>query len=494
MQVRNHAPKLARALTVLALSLTVWLIAVPTPRASAHPLGNFSVNRYSRLTVTPRQVELVYVLDMAEIPTFQLRADIDRDGDGILSSAESDAFAESEATLILSNLTFSLNGRPAQLAPDQTTLTFPPGQGGLPTLRLRLHLAVPTPDGARLSLAYQDNNYADRLGWREVVVDSADGVQLTRTSVPSQDISQGLTSYPTDMLQSPLAVSSAQVEAVLTGRAGGISAESPASSLAAAAPDANRFSPDRLANLINRTDWSPLTITLTALAAFGLGALHALTPGHGKTIVGAYLVGSRGAPRHALLLGLTTTITHTAGVFAFGLLILFASRWFLPRQILPWFGVASGGLVALIGFSMLLNAWQRHRQPAVAEAPGYHTHFGVGHTHTPVAAHGLGWRALLAMGVSGGLVPCPSALVLLLAAIALQRVGAGLILIVIFSLGLASVLTAIGLLFVYAGRWMERRSSAGLGRVAAFLPVVSALFITLAGVLITIRAMSGVGV
>lgn len=496
MQERKSARKLLRALAVLIVAVAVWLVAVPTPTAAAHPLGNFSVNRYSRLTITPQQIELVYVLDMAEIPTFQLRPTMDKDSDGVLSSAENDAFAQAEASIIVDNLVLKLNGRPSLLTRDQITLTFPPGQGGLPTLRLHLRLLAPAPTGERLSLAYQDNNYADRLGWREVVALGANGVELTRVSVPAQDISQELTNYPTDMLQSPLTVSGAEVEAVMIGGAVGTGSAEDLALPAAAVPDANRFSPDHFANLINRTEWTPLSVVLTALAAFGLGALHALTPGHGKTIVGAYLVGARGTPRHALLLGLTTTVTHTAGVFAFGLLILFASRWFLPRQILPWFSVASGGLVALIGLSMLLNAWQRRRPAtqAVTETPGYHTHFGVSHSHTPDLAHGLGWRSLLALGVSGGLVPCPSALVLLLAAIALQRVGAGLILIVIFSLGLASVLTAIGLLFVYAGRWVQRRSGAALGRVAAFLPVVSALFITLAGVLITVRAMSSVGV
>ena len=491
MQQLRSGRGLRRVLSVLlAATIGVWLSAAPT--ASAHPLGNFSVNRYSRLIVSPEEVRLVYVLDMAEIPTFQIRPNIDQNGDGALSSAEQAAFAQTEAALIAAQLTLTVDGAPAALATTQRTLTFPQGQGGLPTLRLRLAFSAPLVVGSRFALSYADNNYADRLGWREVVAQGATGVKLTRSTVPAQDVSQELTVYPTDMLSSPLAVSAAEMEGALTGvEMGGNSAET----APVAVPVADRFNTDRFANLINRQEWTPLTLALTAITAFGLGALHALTPGHGKTIVGAYLVGSRGTPKHALLLGLTTTVTHTAGVFAFGLLVLFASRWFMPGQILPWFGVASGLLVAVIGLAMLLAAWQRRRpQTLQTTDPGYHTHFGVAHSHAPAESQRLGWRSLLALGISGGLDPCPTALVLLLAAIALQQVGLGLLLILIFSLGLASVLTGIGLVMVTAGRWLEGSAGAKFGRIMPILPILSGAFILLAGVLITVRAVIGASI
>jgi len=258
-----------------------------------------------------------------------------------------------------------------------------------------------------------------------------------------------------------------------------------------AVADSNRFSSDRFAELITIDNPGPGLLAGILLLAFALGAAHALTPGHGKTIVGAYLVGSRGTARHALFLGLTTTVTHTAGVFAFGLLVLFASQFIVPEQLYPWLGVLSGLLVVAIGFSLLRGRWREWRNKPGADhsqLEGYHTHFGIGHTHTPPTGNNVSWRNLLALGVSGGLLPCPSALVLLLSAIALQKVTFGLLLIVVFSFGLASVLTGIGLALVYAGRFLARIGT-GNGRFAQALPVFSAFFITLAGLGITTQAI-----
>jgi ABC-type nickel/cobalt efflux system permease component RcnA len=263
--------------------------------------------------------------------------------------------------------------------------------------------------------------------------------------------------------------------------------------LPAATSRQDRFGQDEFAGLLATALDRPGAILIAVLVAVGLGAAHALTPGHGKTIVGAYLVGSRGSARHALFLGLTTTVTHTAGVFAFGLLVLFASRFILPEQLYPWLGVLSGLLVVLIGFSLFRAQLRqllglRRRGAEHEQVGGYHYHFGVGHSHTPPANDATSWRNLLALGVSGGLLPCPSALVLLLSAIALQRVGFGLVLIVAFSVGLASVLTGIGIVLVYAGRLFER-VPVRHGGLARALPLASALFITMAGVAITVQAL-----
>lgn len=245
-------------------------------------------------------------------------------------------------------------------------------------------------------------------------------------------------------------------------------------------------------------------LLLALLTAFGWGAMHALTPGHGKTIVAAYLVGSRGTTRHALFLGLTTTITHTAGVFVLGLLTLFASQSILPEQLYPWLGVISGVLVVAIGLSLFSGRLRTLTRPDVHSHNHDHNHDHA-HTHNHDHTHDHGhsyvppvaddspvtWRSLLALGVSGGLLPCPSALVVMLSAIALQRIGFGLLLIVVFSLGLASVLTAIGVLFVHAGRLFERIPMGG--RLIQALPVASALFITIVGVGITLRTIVQTG-
>ncbi|MGH7427824.1 MAG: nickel/cobalt transporter, partial [Candidatus Methylomirabilaceae bacterium] len=245
-------------------------------------------------------------------------------------------------------------------------------------------------------------------------------------------------------------------------------------------------------------------IVLLALAvALGLGALHALEPGHGKTVIAAYLVGSRGTARQALLLGLIVTASHTAGVFALGAVTLYASRYIVPERLYPWLGVISGLVIAGLGFSLFL---QRRMG-----SPAFHSH---GHSHRHSEEHGkdphsygreenLGhWhgehrrlsdgavslRELLALGVTGGIIPCPAALVVLLSALSLNRTGFGLFLIVAFSLGLAVVLVGIGLLMVYARHYMSRfRGNTPL--ITRWLPLTSSAVITVFGMAIAIEAL-----
>jgi ABC-type nickel/cobalt efflux system permease component RcnA len=233
--------------------------------------------------------------------------------------------------------------------------------------------------------------------------------------------------------------------------------------------------PDRVADagfasLVAR-DHLGLWVVLASLAvALFWGAAHALSPGHGKTIVTAYLVGRRGTPRHAALLGLIVTVTHTIGVFALGLVTLLLSRFIVPEQLYPWLNLTSGLLVVAIGVSVLRSRVRRQAHP-------HHHHHD----------HELGGRALLAVGVSGGLLPCPSALVVLLAAISLHRIGFGLLLIVAFSAGLALTITGIGLVAVLARGVFGRLPFNG--RALSLLPALSAFVIVVAGVGMTVRAL-----
>jgi ABC-type nickel/cobalt efflux system permease component RcnA len=260
---------------------------------------------------------------------------------------------------------------------------------------------------------------------------------------------------------------------------------------------------------------------ISLLAALLWGALHAFTPGHGKTVVAAYLVGDRGTARHAVFLGLTVTLTHTLGVFALGGVAMYLARYILPEALFPWLSVVSGLLVVVIGLSLLFSRSRglgagsgkvHHTQ--TEHADGAHTHSHVhsvhshshsghehthshdGHTHShlPPGADGskVSIRSLVALGVSGGLVPCPAALVLLLSAISLGRLGFGMVLVVAFSVGLAIVLTGIGILMIYAKRLFERFSFET--RVPRLLPVASALVISLAGVVILVGSLKQAGI
>jgi ABC-type nickel/cobalt efflux system permease component RcnA len=287
---------------------------------------------------------------------------------------------------------------------------------------------------------------------------------------------------------------------------------------------------DKFAELIAVEEITPAIALFGLLVAFGFGAMHAMSPGHGKTVVGAYLVGSRGTPKHAAFLGLTVTITHTLGVFAIGLITLFASNYILPEKIMPFLSFVSGLLVFYIGVTLckarLFGAlgWQshhvhehrphhahenfhdhengederlhdrhrghsheRHTSDQHAHEHGF-THTHDGHTHSHQPPDEISWKSLLALGISGGLLPCPSALVLMLSAISLGRVGYGLILTLVFSFGLAATLTAVGLVFLYLGKAFGGSRLAG-SPIVKMLPVASAFVIACIGAVICYNSL-----
>ena len=419
--------------------------------ASAHPLGNFTINRFSRVETSGDRVYVLYVLDMAEIPTFQA---------GMID-------ARQYARRIARGAELTVDGRRAQLAAGATALAHPPGAGGLRTTRLEVVLA-----GPRLrrtgELLYRDTNYAGRIGWKEVVVGKN-----------SRSISDELRAYPKDLLQSPLDVTSATAR--LTPQPGPDTP--PALRLGASLQAPDRVADAGFARLIGRSHLGFWIVLASLAAALFWGAAHALSPGHGKTIVTAYLVGQRGTPRHAALLGLIVTATHTAGVFTLGLVTLLLSHFVVPDHLYPWLNLTSGLLVVGIGLSVLAARW-RHRRA--------HRH-GHGHAHAHSHAHGehITARSLLAVGISGGLLPCPSALVVLLAAISLHRLAFGFVLIVAFSAGLALSITGVGLAAVLAKRAFQRLSFEG--RIVGLLPALSALVIVVAGVAMTVHAVPKVG-
>jgi len=486
----------------IAGALAATLLALTAPSlALAHPLGNFTVNRYARLEVSPQAVRVRYVLDMAEIPTFQAMPTLDANRDGAVSEAERHSYARKQAADLAKNLELMLGTDCFTLRPTHAEVELLPGQGGLQTLRLTAWLEAPGAAERLASLTsrapeqpasvtLRDNNDPSKVGWREMLV-RAKGLSLA-SAVPDNDLTDELRTYPTDLLQLPL-----DVRALLFSVSPGSAAPAVAKDASVAA-QRNGASLDRtpaaLANLVSSVTLTPVVIAGALVAAVVFGAMHAMSPGHGKTIVAAYLVGARGTARHALFLGLTVTVVHTAGVFALLLVTLFASHYVLPEQVFPWMSLLSGLLVLSMGASLV-----RRR---LAEAKG--AVVGHGHEHVPAGAT-LTWRQLLALGVSGGLLPCPSATVLGLGAIALNRVAYGLVLIVAFSAGLAATLVAVGLAMVYSGRLAGRlrllqrvtgaMASGGAATGSAFLrlvrlvPVGSASVVAIAGLALTGEAL-----
>jgi ABC-type nickel/cobalt efflux system permease component RcnA len=417
--------------------------------------------------------------------------------------------------------------------------------------------AAPMPNGwqsAAQKMEYHDRNFGDRIGWREIVVRPLDGVTLTGSDVPGTDVSNQLLAYPEDGLSNPLNVTTAafDVTAAAPGTTGGTSTPL-TSALSSPQARATRGNPDstlaHFANLIAKDKLSLDVIILALLAAIGFGALHALSPGHGKTIVGAYLVGSRGTWRHALLLALVVTATHTSTVYALGFITLYLSSFIVPEKLYPWLSIGSGAIVLLMGMSLLVTrlrssrllgdtlSWFRRsltatpsarlafehggiRQAHAAQEDGReaatdhfhnqdespaltHSHgFGPAHRHAPIDAEGraLTWRGLIGLGIFGGLLPCPSAIVVMLSAIALHRVAFGLLLIVAFSFGLAGVLSSVGLLMVYAGalssklpfaRAFSSRLGNGFGGLAVrVFPAASAAAVVIAGFVLTTHGLA----
>ena len=247
---------------------------------------------------------------------------------------------------------------------------------------------------------------------------------------------------------------------------------------------------DYLAQLLHQPQLSAGWLIAGIAVAFWLGALHALEPGHGKTIVAAYLVGSRGNMKHAALLGATVTFTHTLSVFLLGIGTLLLSSYIVPEKIIPVLGVLSGVSIVLIGgwlFYKRLRAYQHELAHQHAHARGHHHHHHHGHSHAPQGDITFG--SLMALGASGGLVPCPAAMVLLLSAIAIGRVGLGLVLLLAFSLGLAGVLMAIGMLVIYAKNWLPESSKNAQHPLLKFAPIASALVILCVGLLMTAASL-----
>jgi len=423
------------------LGIVVVAALLGAAAAHAHPLGNFTVNRFARVEVAGDRLYVRYVLDLAEIPTYQARP------------IDADVYTRR----IASGLRVSLGGRRVALRPVAHRLAYPLGVAGLHTARLEVILRGPLVRHAA-QLFVRDTNDRDRIGWKEIVVGAA---------TPS--VSHELRSYPKSLLQSPLDVTSARATVGPT--------HDPAPALSSGR---SLEAPDRVADggftrLIGRRHLSALVVLASLAAAFFWGAAHALSPGHGKTIVTAYLVGRRGRVRDAAVLGGIVTVTHTIGVFALGFVTLALSQWIVPDHLYPWLNAAAGISVIAIGLAVFRS---RYRDWRHARA---HHH---GHDHDHHHDHG---RGLVAVGISGGLLPCPSALVVLLAAISLHRLAFGLVLIVAFSLGLALSITGVGLVAVLARSVFSRRSFDGL--LIRALPALSAAVIVVAGFAMTIRAI-----
>jgi nickel/cobalt exporter len=485
--------RLAR--TVSAGVLAVSLIVLVPVVAGAHPLGNFTVNQFSGITVRSDGVDITYVLDMAEIPTAQLLSELDTDQSHLLGQAASDGYQRSECNVIRDAVSLRVGDATAPLTVASHVLSFPNGAAGLHTLRLTCHL---TTAGATTtvgrSLLYTNSNFDDRVGWREITA-LGTSAQVTNSSVPASSVSAQLTVYPTDLLASPLDLRSAALS-VVAGAGGGGEGPGPTGPSGILPRGVDQFT-NAFVGLIARQDMDVAFVLLALGAALVLGGVHAFAPGHGKTLMAAYLVGQRGSLRHAAALVGSVTLTHTLGVLALGV-ALSLSTSFAPTQVYPILGLASGLIVVSIGASLLVRAW-RARAPA---HPGTHAHSHGGrpHTHVPEQGQRPRLRGMLAIGFAGGLVPSPSALLVLVGGIALHRVWFAVLLVVVYGVGMAVVLAATGLALRHARTLVDRRIAARrslrggavLSRLGTALPIVTAAVVVAVGLGLTLRGVTSI--
>ena len=478
----------ARGRFLLSVVALFAALLASTGVAAAHPLGNFTINHYSELRVSGDTMYVLYVLDMAEIPTLQHGAEVRASGYG---------------AGIGKQLKLTIGGTPTTLHLLDSSTHALAGSAGLKTTRFEAIYSAPDRGGA---IVYHDGSFAGRLGWREVVAASDAGARISGSSVPTHSITNGLRHYPKSQLSSPLDVT----DAAFTAKPSTQHGVQPRLGTVGAQATTRRGG--GFERLMTGRHLSTAALLLTLLAALFWGAAHALTPGHGKSIVAGYLVGKRGRKRDAVLLGMTVTVTHTIGVFALGFITLGLSKYIVPEQLYPLLSVGSGLMIVGVGANILRlrlrsGTWDDHHHGDGSHGHGHDHGHSHAHAHehapapaarervqvhaqtVPASAATTGTRGILSLGIAAGVLPCPSALVVLLSAIALHPVAFGMVLIIAFSVGLALTITLIGLVAVLARSRFQRASFDG--RVIRALPALSAVLITVLGLAITIKALPG---
>ncbi len=533
------------------LWLAILLVAASARVCHAHPMGNFSINHYAGIRVEKDAVELRYIVDEAEIPTYQQIQEagiVAQVGDATLRP-----YLVRQASQWKAGLLVEVNGDPVRLATLSESVIFPPGAGGLPTMKIGVIYRGTyrlKPNQTTFHLRYRDDNFPGHAGWKEIVVTPGQGVDLGAPQPFQVDRSEQLTNYPTDLLNSPPQDLSAEImytvpavavattrpseinPAVIVARQASAGASNSAGTTEAVSTDSQAagpviqvtpqpadapalvLAPNRQAT--PRSRFTELMATqrvgfwflfTAAFLAAGLGAIHALEPGHGKTIVAAYLVGSRGRTRHAVGLGLLVTAAHTVGVYLLGAVVLYASKYIVPERIYPWLSIFSGLVISVLAAYLFLRAWTGVEAELEHDATVLHSHwysrrrdvrmtteFDGTANALPVSAQQktVSLRQLLILGVTGGIIPCPAALVVLLSAVSMHRVGLGLFLIVAFSCGLAAVLVGIGILMVRARHLVSRWKSDGPW-AKRWLPLASASAMFVAGLAIAAAAVPSAG-
>ncbi|GAA3007040.1 nickel/cobalt transporter [Streptomyces fulvorobeus] len=527
--------KLPRRAAAVAAPLLVLLGLTPVSTVHAHPLGNFSVNHYDGLRLSHDRIEDTAVVDSAEIPTAQDQDATDTDLDGTISPAEAADRAAERCAGLAGRSRLSVGGERIAWKAGRSTLSYGKGAAGVPVARLTCTMRADADLSRPTEISFTSGADVTRTGWKEITAVPGDRVRLTKSPVPSKSPSKVLRHYPTDGNEQPLDVTTAELRAEPgTGGAGAPGA--PGSTKLDEAPAAQALDRDtvlfpaleqRLTGLTADRDLTWPAGLLAVLLTLLLGAGHAALPGHAKLAVAACLARREGGVRAALAVGTTVTATHTAGVLAMGLLLT-AGAAFIGAHLLAWLGAISGAVIAVLGMMLTVTAvralrtgrppglWHHghshghahghdhhHDRPHVhAHDPGHshgdaHPHNHGDHAHETDSREGnsqrrTGLPALLGVGLAAGLVPSPSALVVLLGAIALSRTYFGVLLVIGYGLGMALTLTAAGILLSGSGTRLTaltERHLPSLRPYTRYATVLTALAVLTVGTSLTLRSL-----
>ncbi|MYW69670.1 nickel transporter [Streptomyces sp. SID8379] len=452
------APRRPRARirwAALAALAALALLLIPVGKASAHPLGNFTTNTYDGLVTTPTALRVTHIEDLAEIPATQVEPAIKRAGTA--------SWAAERCRRAARDTRLTVDGRRVPVAPGASRAERRPGQAGLGTLRVQCRFTAPLPR-ADAALGFRAPTRPGP-GWHEITA-RGDRTTLTRSDVPRTSASRLLSRYPKHLLSSPPDVTTAALRVTPGGPA--LTQERPAPPGSGVLPrGADRWT-SALTGLVARHDLTPGFAALALGTALLLGALHALAPGHGKTLMAATAAArGRARPRDVLPLAASVTVTHTLGVVALGVLVIGGSA--AAPSVVAWLGVASGLLVTGAGVLLVRKAWRSRHHGHGHGHPHHHDHdhsHDHGHDHHHSHDHGHGHdhphpgaslRGALFLGFAGGLVPSPSAVVVLVGAAALGQAWFGVLLVLAYGAGLAVTLTAAGFVVVRAGAFAARR-------------------------------------
>ena len=491
----------------LIFLFAILLFSLPQS-ASAHPADMYF--HTFTLKFSPDSLQILWEFVPGPMVTHVVWHEADLDGDEAVSDAEAEAWIAP----LLTDFSLKLDGMPLNfdLLAIKWASSLPELRTGESPIVIELRAELPADSAEHELIFLNDYNTANSLNWFSV---NADGLSF---SSPEQD--NGVLKLHISAGEGASLWESGQptIPPVVEALGLGETAEK-----AVANAENQQGILAILEGFLRTPNISPMLFLAAFAISLILGALHALSPGHGKTIVAAYLVGSQGNAYHAIALGILVTLTHTGSVFLLGLATLSLSKYIMPEQLFPALELISGLLIVILGIFLLLPRIKtflaekkRENEPAIAKniekgekstrltineeirEPGpEHNHDPSQFGYVPIPKGAsevvenplseISWKSLIALGISGGLVPCPDAIAILLIAVTINKIAFGLGLIISFSLGLAIVLILIGIVMVQSKQIFARLQ--WFSKVSFIVPVISALVVLVLGLSLSVSAV-----